>query len=239
MTMAFDTHAGESTIMKRSRRLLTVALGSLAVFVTAGGLLHTRPGIKLMARVGLACPAAAVSLAEAAALRDEGLAPLRGTTIAPSRYALGLALDGSRLTEARSWAKIRGAACVSRRRGFQLLICTREMAGAHEETTLAFDQHDHLIAVDVMTRVATSSSATSLFEQRGRVVAQVLGDTPERSGDITAVAQGRVPFATAVTRHRYRDYAATLSAVRLPSEILVREQYQSLLSPVGPAPRGV
>ena len=50
--MAFDTHAGESTIMKRSRRLLTVALASLAVFVTAGGLLHTRPGIKLMARAG-------------------------------------------------------------------------------------------------------------------------------------------------------------------------------------------
>jgi hypothetical protein len=214
---------------RTSRRRLTAVLGSLAALIAAGGLLHTRPGLRLMARVGLACPAAAVSPAETAALRAEGLAGLRGADDAPARFALGLSLDGSDEAAARSWAERRGATCALRRRGFRLLACTRDAGGgAREELTLAFDERDRLIAVDVMTRMADGAQAARLYDARGGALEQALGAQPQRAGDLAEVTRGRMPFATAIARHRYRDYLAEVTAVRLPSGILLREQYQSL-----------
>jgi hypothetical protein len=219
-------------VRRRARRLVARAAGALALLTLGAGLLHTGPGLRLMVRLGVACPVLAVTPAAATELRAEGLATLRGTRAAPARYALGLTLGISDEAASRALAASAGESCTRKHRGFVLLTCDKPGvgsgggAGPRRETTFAFDARDRLISVDVTTHLTAASDITDLFARRAATLSRLLGDDAERAGEAAEVARNPARYTTAIVRYRFSDYLATLTAVRLEGGVAIREQYQ-------------
>jgi len=218
--------------------------GTLVAFVVVGGLMHTPPGLRLLARLGVVCPALAVTPATVADLRAEGLKMLRGARPAPVRYAAGLELGASDEAAVRSWAAGRGAVCARKTRGLVLLTCARPfhegpfhegplhegpLHERSEEAVVALDMRGRVLSVDITNEISVGSDAARRFRERRDHLAATFGAASEEGGDVDAVARAGTGFETAVVRYRFSDYLALLQAVRLPSGLYVREQYQSAL----------
>lgn len=203
--------------------------GALVAFVVVGGLMHTPSGLRLLARLGVVCPALAVTPATVAELRAEGLKTLRGARPAPVRYAAGLELGASDEAAVRSWAAGRGAVCTRKTRGFVLLTCARPFDEGAEEAVVGLDTRGRVLSVDITNQLGAGEDAARRFRERREHLAATFGAASEEGGDVDAVAREVTGFETAVVRYRFSDYLALLQAVRLPSGLYVREQYQSAL----------
>jgi hypothetical protein len=213
--------------------LKTVAVrlvGGAVALVAVAGVLHAPPGLRLLARLGLRCPAATISADEASALRAEGLVLLRGLRPSPARYASGLELGASDASAVLRWAAERGASCARRTRGFELLTCSRRNGAESEESIVALDPRGRVMSVDVTRGIPEPAGLTRHFRDQRARLSETLGLASEEAGDVEEVASARGgrEFATALVRYRFRDYLALVQAIRLPSGLYVREQYQTL-----------
>ena len=220
------------------RRALFAAAAVAGGVTAAIGLLHTPAGRPLIGRLGMSCPARRASPDAAEALRQRGIAALRGTARAPARPALGLLLDRTRAAEVLAWARGRGVTCVMRERPSVLVTCTNvplaalwpgRPAGTLDELDFAFAPDGRLISVDSLRRALSGAEASRLFDERARDLYAMLGPGAERAGDSTATALAGAPMRTALLRYRFSDYVATVTAVNLDGRIALREQYQSAL----------
>ena len=215
--------------MTKMKKLAACVSGAVLGFVVLGGVAHTPPGLRLLSRLGVVCPVAAITPAAAAALRAEGLKSLRGTVLAPDRYAAGLALGADDEAAVLRWAAGRGAVCARKTRGFVLLTCARPFDEGSEEAVVALDASGRVLSVDITGRVGDASAVVRRFRDRRDRLADKLGAPSESTGDVDGLASSARAIETALVRYRFSDYLALLQATRLPSGLYVREQYQLAL----------
>jgi hypothetical protein len=78
-------------------------LSALAVVTLGGGLLHTKLGRPLLARLGVSCPVKA-SPEDTEQARLKAARAQRGSEAALSRPALGFALDATVIADVKAWA---------------------------------------------------------------------------------------------------------------------------------------
>jgi hypothetical protein len=221
---------------RRAARTLIVA-GTLAgAFVGVMGFLHTPYGRPLMARLGMSCPARRVTPAQAEALRVRAVDALRGKAPAPSRPALGLALDVSRPAEVSAWAQARGLPCVSKERPSRMITCANVPAaalsrppsdGIIDEVTFAFAPDGRLVSVDSLRRTLSAGDASRLFGDIADDLAAKLGSNGARVGEPTPAYLGSGMLHTARVQYRFADYLATVTAMNLSGRVALREQYES------------
>src|SRR5882724_3513916 len=127
--------------MKRAQ-LKKVALYTASVLAGLTlliGLLHTKAGRPLLARLGVGCPVKASPEAVEAA-RLNAARTLRGTEAAASRPALGFALDSMTPTDVKAWAAQKNVSCDELRVG--LMRCTDVPSTAVGSTGPAIHQLD-------------------------------------------------------------------------------------------------
>jgi hypothetical protein len=215
----------------RRRRSLVRALactgGAAAAFVAVMGFLHTSAGRPFMRRLGMSCPARAVSPEAAEGLRMRGVRGLRGATPAPARPALGWQLDGARLADVQSWAAARGGTCTVRARPSALLTCRQtSAAGPNDEVTFGFAPDGRLVSVSRLRSGLPGTTAAGLFQDLRQTLSPQLGDGTQ-AGEATAAALVAGPLHTARLQYRFSDYLATVTAMNLPAGIALREQYES------------
>lgn len=213
------------------RRALVRALactgGAAVAFVAAIGFLHTPAGRPLMRRLGMSCPARAVSPEAAEALRMRGVRALRGATAAPARPALGLQLDGARLPDVQRWAAARGGSCTARARPSALVTCRQSSAASgSDEVTFGFAPDGRLVSVSRLRSGLAGTAAAGLFQDLRQALSPQLGDGAQ-AGEATAAALAGAPLRTARLQYRFSDYLATVTAMNLPAGIALREQYES------------
>ncbi len=214
--------------IRRRRQSLVRALawsgGVAAVFVAAMGFLHTSAGRPFMRRLGMTCPARAVTPQAAEALRMRGVRELRGLAAAPARPALGLQLDGARVSDVQRWAAGRGATCAARARPSALLTCRQ--IPTYDEVTFGFAPDGRLVSVSTLRGHLPAGSAAGLFESLRQELSAQLGGGA-LAGEATAVALAGGPLHSARVQYRFSDYLATVTAMNLPDGIALREQYES------------
>ncbi|MDE2147778.1 MAG: hypothetical protein KGJ24_13910 [Burkholderiales bacterium] len=200
--------------------------------------MHTPPGLKLLARLGVACPVLGATSAQVTELREMGLARLRGATMAPARPALGPALDRTTEAQARAWAQARGIGCEAVSQGWQHLRCRGfdaarvGVAGPPvSEMWLSFGPQGTLVAVDLYRRgLAPADEALAWRDATGRLQA-VLGRPARAWGDAAPQALQAQTLAAAGVQYRYADYIASVTASEIPrSGLAVREQYLSAVA---------
>jgi hypothetical protein len=229
------------TTTKRVRwvRALEVGAGATALFVVAGGFLHTKAGRPILAALGVACPATRVSPAEVESLRQRALATLRGKTPAAARPAFGLALDTSTEAQVTAWTKERGLACEAGARPVRRLTC-RDVAAASlptaagssfDEVSFTFFPDGRLLGIETLRRQLSGDEAARLFTTITASLDSTVGAPTERAGDATGAYLGGGAMHTAFARYRFSNYLATVTAMNLSGRVALREQYQSAVSP--------
>jgi hypothetical protein len=209
------------------RRGLGAAGLTLAGVIGLGAVLHLPVARPWLARLGAACPVRNVSADEVDALRRPALRALQGTTLAPRRPALGLALAAMGVEQAREWARRQGHSCVEKVRGLRYLQC---QAPAQDlDLALAFDGRGVLVAVDAMRKGLSAESAARLGAGITQRLQTELGSPTEAAGEWSPAFLGAGPLRTTIVRYRFKDYAALVTATQVPgSGVIVREQYLSL-----------
>ena len=221
--------------------LIKKIVGGLMAFALVGtafmGLLHTKAGRPLMAKLGMGCPVNKVTPAQAEAMRQRGLAGLRGVGMAPARPALGLDLDRMTDADVAVWAADQGLDCKSLHKGFVLLQCANVPASAVgegpstdkiEQATFAFSPEKKLISVQLFRRGLSGEAAAQILGRIRATLSPRLGAPTDQTGDETAAFLTSGPMKTVVRRYRYSDYVASITASNLPwSGIALSEQYMS------------
>lgn len=216
------------------------ALGLFAVGVLGTafmGLLHTKAGRPLLAKLGMGCPVNKVTPAQAEGLRQRGLAGLRGSLSAPARPALGLELDSMTDAEVARWAARARLDCKVVHKGFILLQCTKVPASVVgegtaddriDQLTFAFSPEKRLVSVQTFRRGLGGEAAARILRQISETLTPRLGAATDQVGDATAAYLTHGPMQTVVRRYRYTDYVASITATNLPwSGIALSEQYMS------------
>jgi hypothetical protein len=227
------------------------ALAGAAVFalVATGfiGFLHTSAGRPLLARLGVGCPVKRVSPLQAEALRQRGVAAVRGTTPAPVRPALGMRLDDSTEADVVAWAARNAVTCKAIALGLRQLQCQNVPAAAFhpmepmepmapmgpmastpvDELMFAFNPAGRLISVDVLRMGLTPEIAAGLFTQQTGTLTATLGTAPVQVGDPSPAYLRAGALRTVLATYRFADYLASVTAMTLQAGVAVREQYQS------------
>ncbi|HXI54505.1 MAG TPA: hypothetical protein VNO55_00470 [Polyangia bacterium] len=218
------------------------ALAGAAVFalVATGfiGFLHTSAGRPLLARLGVGCPVKRVSPMQAEALRQRGVAAVRGATPAPVRPALGMRLDHSTEADVVAWAARNGVTCKAIALGLRQLQCHDVPAAAFssmapvasspvDELMFAFNPAGRLISVDVLRTGLTPENAARLFARQTGALTTTLGTAPVQVGDPSPVYLRAGALRTVLATYRFADYLASVTAMTMQAGVAVREQYQS------------
>lgn len=208
------------------------------------GFLHTSAGRPLLARLGVGCPVKRVTPQQAEALRQQGVAAVRGGTPAPSRPALGMRLDDSTESEVIAWAAQRRLACKAVVLGLHQVQCTNvpalalaatafdnadtaDTAAAVDELTFAFNPAGSLISVEVFRSRLSPAHAADLFSRQTRDLTAALGEAPVQLGQPTSTYLASGPLQTVLATYRFSDYLASVTAMTLPGGVSLRAQYQS------------
>jgi hypothetical protein len=221
--------------MKRAqlKKAVIYVASVLAGLTLLIGLLHTKAGRPLLARMGLACPVkASPEAVEAARLSSARLQ--RGAETAASRPALGFALDTMTLNDVKAWAARKNASCDELRIG--LMRCTDVPALAVGSTGPAINQLDFGFAPATERLVNISAwrngmSGDAAAAQLAVVVDQMkaqLGAPTREAGSRSAGYLASGPMHTASVEYRFKDYIADVSATNIPGHgLLMREHYMS------------
>ena len=235
---------------EKLRTLKRVAFGALfTVIVLTGliGLLHTRWGRPILVKMGVGCPTNRATPAEVEAMRQRGLAQVRGATLAPQRPALGFVLDVTTREEALAWTRDRGLNCGLVKRGSDAIFCrdvppdvVAESFGGRpiDELDFLFDPEGKLIQIETMRRHLSSLEAETLLGGMLEKLAPVLGAPTEVVGErTTSYLDGAMRPAS--VRYRFRDYVVVVNAMRFEGGVGLRERYESAtLVEVAPGPQG-
>jgi hypothetical protein len=221
----------------KARHPAVVAAGAVIVATGLIGLAHAPFARSLLMSMG-GCPMAGARMTPAVAerARQMALGADRGEPSAPSRPALGFALDSTTREDARTWAHREHVDCEDSRPG--LMKCTGVRAevlglpatqGKVDELSLEFDPHDRLVN---MTTFRTNLSPAVASTEAHAIVASLaekLGPAEKRAGDFEASSLG-APAAGSISTVRYRfgDYVADVTAMNAPSSgPSIREHYMS------------
>jgi hypothetical protein len=212
-----------------------VAAAGLAMIFGAAAWLHTPRGIAALRAAGVPCPVGQASATDVAAVRERGLAQLRGLPAAPSRAALGLAFDGTTLAQAQAWAARKGIACDQVSKGLQFLRCRGVDAAALgvqgppvSELWLSFGAAGRLVGVDLYRRGLDDGGAATAWSDASARLRSALGAPLREVGDAAPAVLRASALQTARIEYRYRDYLASVTAANLPhAGLAVREQYLS------------
>ncbi|MGH7271535.1 MAG: hypothetical protein ACREJ3_13985, partial [Polyangiaceae bacterium] len=168
--------------------------------------------------------------------RHMGLADHRGTVAAPSRPALGFALDATTLADVHAWADRAGVDCKDKHPG--LVVCAGvnpgtmgldPAEGTIDELALGFNTRGLLVNETTFRSHLSPQVAASAARDIVSSLVAKLGPAKESAGAFDA-ARLSSPSATSISTvsYLYRDYVAEVSAMNLPnSGPLIREHYMS------------
>jgi hypothetical protein len=219
-----------------ARAWVTAGAAAMLLVLGAGGAMHTRAGLRLLAAIGVPCPADRVSTAQVDQVRRAGLARLRGDVPAPARPAIaGLRLDATTEAEAQALLARAHAACDVQVRGYRHLRCRGVDAAALglagppvSELWLGFSGAGHLVGVDVYRRGMRPDDVRTVWSDAAGRLRAALGPPRVAFGDPAPDVLAASPVQTARVQYRYADYVATVMAAHLPrTGLSVREQYLS------------
>jgi hypothetical protein len=221
-----------SSIVKRG--LVGVAAAA-ALLTGAMGALHTSWGRPLLARLG-GCPVGKTSPAQVEAMRQRGLASLRGASMAPARPAFGFRLDETTRVEALAWTAAHGLRCEIKKRGGDAIFCRDVPPDAVgepfasrpvDELALFFDPGDKLVQIETMRRRLPSAEAEAVFTGIVGKLSPVLGAPTEELGARTAAYFDQGGMQTSYVRYRFEDYVVIVNAMRFSEGVALRERYES------------
>jgi hypothetical protein len=220
----------------RARRWAWLGGGTLALFGVVAWL-HTPMARPLLMRLG-GCPMAGarMTVAQMETARRLSVAHGRGTTNAPSRPALGFALDATTLAEVHAWAAREHLDCEDARAGFitcknvaPLAVGRSAGEGPLDELDLGFDAREHLVNVTTLRAHMSPAVAAQAARDIATRLDGLLGPADKATGafDALRLARGGAESLAAV-QYRYRDYFADVATMTLPSSgPSVREHYMS------------
>jgi hypothetical protein len=226
----------------RSTKIVKHALAVAGGLVLVMGLLHTRLGRPLLARLsgsaGGGCP---VGLANATPEKLEegrvaGLKSVqRGSTDAPARPALKFTVGATARADVSAWADAAGITCKDALAGTALrcLDVDPNTAGDLDTPRIAdlffrFDPKGTLVALDAMHADAPADDAVHALASAEARLARDLGPATSTDGERTAAYLDGA-MAQASIAYRFRDYAIDVSATNFGNGgVVVREQYRAL-----------
>ena len=218
-----------------------LGLVALTTVSVAGiGFLHTSTGRPLLLKMsgcplGQADPKAVQAGAEQVVARD------RGAESAPSRPALGFALDRTTLADVERWAHEHDLACEAAREDtlYQCKLVPTSalpnvggMEGRVDDLTFAFREDGTLWTVSAWSFKLPAGEATSRLLGVSRSMEHAVGKPDLTYGELAAV--GSAPGVGAGAKYKYQDYVANLNASTSDEGVSVQQQYSS----VRPAPAG-
>ena len=221
-----------------SQRLGRAAIwsGSIAcALVLLVGLVHTRVGRPLLARLGLGgCPMAA-SAEDVEHARIASARATRGIARSPSRPALGFQLDSMTLADVEAWAERHHVVCESARSD-TLLRCASVPAGAIGEAGPEVDALTFgfvpttlkLVNITAVRHGLDGEHAATQLEAIASYLRSELG-TPEKAlGERTGAYLSGGDLRTAIVTYRFSDYIADVTATNIPGRgLILREHYMS------------
>ena len=219
------------------RRAAAALAGFLAVATAVIGVLHTPFARPLLMRLG-GCPmyGKQMTAAQMDRARGLGVSGNRGTRSAPTRPALGFALDVTTLADVHAWANREHVDCEDV--GAALVTCSHVtpvalgrpgVEGSIDELGLGFDVHGHLVNVTTLRTHMKSGDAANSARDVALLLSGALGPADKANGtfDANRLAVAGID-SLATVRYRYADYFADVTAMTLPaSGASVREHYMS------------
>lgn len=237
LSSAPATRPGHARLVRWSLRtvgvgvLLTAAIGALHLPFAAPLLRRLMPG-------GL-CPVTRGTPAQIERAHAIAAAAIRATAerAAPTRPALGFALDQTHRTDVDAWASAHGISCGSINGNENLRRCQNVAAadlglpsalGPLEEITFELNAAGVVVDVQTLRRGLSPEQAARVVATLEARAAEALGAPDQHGGSPTAAHLGRSFLATYVATHTFHDYRATISATNLaPTGIMLREEYLS------------
>ncbi|HEY2407745.1 MAG TPA: hypothetical protein VGI10_17175 [Polyangiaceae bacterium] len=210
----------------RRLRIPGASLAAVALLVTvAGGLLHTRAGRPLLAKLsGHHCPFARGVLepAQRDALRHQGLAAQPHlATRATAHPALGFELGKVKRDAVLAWASVKGTECKTESKGAGL-ACGQE----HENSLyFRFNAGGTLVGVLSMLHTKDVEQAVTLANADEARLRAAVGEPSATVGEPSATYLASGALRQSRAEHRFIDFAATASVTNLGrSEYLVTEE---------------
>jgi hypothetical protein len=239
--MNFNLTRARKATLKR----IAIGIGGSALFFTAAmGGLHTKWGRPIMAKLGMKCPANTATAEQVEAMRQRGLAELRGDVRAPARPALGFQLDVTTREEALAWTAEKKLKCEIKKRGGDAIFCSdvpgdvvaETFIGSRpvDELDLMFGPDGKLVQIETMRRNLPSQEAEALFTGVIGKLTPVLGKPSEEVGDRTASYFDEGGMKTAFVKYRFSDYLVVVNAMRFHEGVAFRERYVSATQSTSP-----
>jgi hypothetical protein len=225
----------------RAIRLAKRAAIAACVVVAATGLLHTRAGRPLLAKLGGGAAGACPILVGMSpqTLEDHRVAamkPLAGEARAPTRAALAFTLATTTRGEVTAWTTSHGLACKDDVAGTAWRCADVDPKALDDgqvpidDLFFVFDPAGKLVALDVMHKGASADDASRLLDDAFARLRRVLGSPPTAtSGDRTSTYLTSAPLAQAAIEYRFRNLAVDVSATNFGDRgVIVREQYRAI-----------
>ena len=237
MTVTSTTTPEPARARSRGRKVLRIALGTLAAAAAVMALLHMPFARRILMRVG-GCPMAnGASPQKIEEARMDSVRKTRGTTLSPARPALGFALEGTTISELRAWASSHGITCKEKRES-TLIQCVDVPASALGESfgegtisELSLSLRPSTMRVVNITAVRFGLSAADASSTMASITGRLkqrLGEPTTAEGDPSTQYLAAGDYHTAVVDYRFSDYMATVSVTRIPERgVLLREHYIS------------
>jgi hypothetical protein len=221
------------------KRFALWALGASAAFVVVMGLLHTKLGAPVLAKLGVGCPVRAGTPEEVDRARMFGAALYAGKPDAPARPALGFVFEQTTIADVEAWAEKNGISCEKAGGTETIRSCGQvpaqavgqpEWAGPIESVAFAFRANRTLSTVTTMRRKLPVARANAITAELAKGLNAALGAPAATGGENNPAHFAKGPMQAYQEEWTFGNYGATLSEVRLgDSGVLVREHY---ISPV-------
>lgn len=220
-------------------RIAYWTFGVALVLTVMTGLLHTRAGRPLLAKLGFGCPVRAGTPEEVDRARAFGAQRFQGQPKAPARPALGFAFEQTTLEELEAWAAHHHVRCEKISGTETLRACSDvppaaigqpDWFGPAEEVSFGFRATRTLASISTLRRRLGVAHANAIAKELSARFQQSLGVPHVTGGENEPAHFSKGPLQTYMNEWKFIDYGATLSEVRLADTgIMIREHY---LSPV-------
>jgi hypothetical protein len=226
------------TTTRTLARWKKIAVGGtlLAGVVVAGiGFLHTPMGRPWLAKAG-GCPIGDADPAVTERATAGALLAASGTGVAPTRPALGFALDRATFSEVVAWADSHQLECSGKRANTfykcvhvdaQVLPDAGNATGKLDEVVFSFRSGDgSLYAVSAWSFGLPADAAQGRMRSTQSSLVAAVGEPQQAAGDVTQL--GQKAGITATSTHRFSDYVATVTGSTLGNGVALRQQYSSV-----------
>lgn len=223
--------------MTDRRWVVWAVRGALAMgtFVGVIGLLHLPVGRAALRWLTGGCPIGMdIQLDPGAreAARAAALGPVRGTTAAAARPALGFALERTTRADVAAWSQTNHLACEG---DGPLLRCADVPAALWggpmdaDVVLLQFDAHDALVSATATASAMTPDAAASALRQLTSDVVAAVGPPTSTHGEADAAWLAAGGLSQASSEFRFADYRAQLVATQVSGgRVSLRSVFQAI-----------